>query len=70
MQKSDSALSHDEMGLKNKGPSKMAELIALHRVAESALPEGRRICYDPYAIYFVDQEMLSLPAKILKRQRK
>jgi methyltransferase (TIGR00027 family) len=46
-----------------KGPSRMAELIALHRVAESALPEGKRICYDPYAIYFVDPETIEFARK-------
>lgn len=63
MQKSDDAGYHNEMDLKSKGPSKMAELIALHRVAESALPEGIRICYDPYAIYFVDQETVEFARK-------
>jgi methyltransferase (TIGR00027 family) len=41
----------------------MAEMIALHRVAESLLPEGRRICYDPYAAYFVDPETLEFARK-------
>jgi methyltransferase (TIGR00027 family) len=41
----------------------MAELIALHRVAESALPEGQRICYDPYAIHFVDPEIIVFARK-------
>ncbi|MGA9098748.1 MAG: class I SAM-dependent methyltransferase [Methanotrichaceae archaeon] len=63
MQKSDSSTCHDEMELNGKGPSKMAELIALHRVAESALPESKRICYDPYAIYFVDPETIEFARK-------
>ncbi len=41
-----------------KGPDKMAELIALQRVAESRLPEGRRIFFDPYAIRFIDPHVL------------
>jgi methyltransferase (TIGR00027 family) len=41
-----------------KGPSKMAEGMALHRTAESMLPEGDRICYDPYAVHFVNPEIL------------
>lgn len=41
----------------------MAELIALHRVAESALPESQRICYDPYAVHFVDPETLEFARK-------
>jgi len=63
MQKSDSATYYYEMGLKNKGPSKMAEAIAIHRLAESARPEGERICYDPYAIHFVSPEILEFRAK-------
>jgi len=46
-----------------KGPSKMAEMIALHRVVESSLPEGRRICYDPYALYFIDPNTLEFARK-------
>jgi methyltransferase (TIGR00027 family) len=52
-----------ETDTKKKGPSKMAELIALHRVAESLLPEGRRICYDPYAVHFVDPKVLEFARK-------
>ena len=63
MQESNNVECHDEIGSKSKEPSKTAELIALHRVAESALPEGRRICYDPYAIYFVDQETVEFARK-------
>lgn len=44
----------------SKGPSKMAESVALVRVRESALPESERICYDPYAIRFVSPEMQAL----------
>jgi len=40
----------------------MAELIALHRVAESAKSEGERICYDPYAVHFVNPETLAFAA--------
>ncbi len=46
-----------------KGPSKMAELIAMHRVVESAKPEGERICYDPYAIHFVNPEIFEFARK-------
>lgn len=42
------------------GPSKMAETAALIRVRESGLPEDERICYDPYAIRFVSQELLAM----------
>jgi methyltransferase (TIGR00027 family) len=40
----------------------MAELIALHRFGESRKPEGERICYDPYAVHFVNPETLALAA--------
>jgi len=40
----------------------MAELIALHRFAESRKPEGERICYDPYAVHFADPETLAFAA--------
>jgi len=41
-----------------KGPSKMAENIALIRAGEARRPEGERICYDPYAIRFISPETL------------
>lgn len=63
MQKIDSDVNSSGTNAKRKGPSKMAELIALHRVAESMLPEGVRICYDPYAVHFVDPETLEFARK-------
>ena len=42
------------------GPSKMAGIVALIRADESRKPEVERICYDPYAIRFVDTAMLEL----------
>ncbi|MFB3765076.1 MAG: class I SAM-dependent methyltransferase [Methanotrichaceae archaeon] len=63
MQKLDSSTYYYEMGLKSQGPSKMAEAIAIHRLAESAKPEGERICYDPYAIHFISPEILEFRAK-------
>lgn len=41
-----------------KGPSIMAELIAVHRFMESQRPEGERICYDPYAVHFISPQMM------------
>jgi methyltransferase (TIGR00027 family) len=41
-----------------KGPSKMAENIALIRAGEASRPEAERICYDPYAIRFISPEVL------------
>ena len=58
MQKTDSFGESSETNVKRKGPSIMAESIALHRVVESAKPEGERICYDPYAIRFIRPEFL------------
>ncbi len=52
MQEPTSLTASNEVNTKRKGSSKMAELIALHRVAESKKSEGERICYDPYAVYF------------------
>ncbi len=63
MQKSDSIIDSIKKNTKRREPSKMAELIALHRVAESALPEGERICYDPYAVRFVDPEIFEFARK-------
>lgn len=63
MRNTDSIEGSSETNVKRKGPSKMAELIALHRVAESMLPEGVRICYDPYAVHFVDPETLEFARK-------
>ena len=40
-----------------KGPSKMAEVVALIRAEESEKPADQRICYDPYAIHFASPEM-------------
>jgi methyltransferase (TIGR00027 family) len=62
MQEQTSLIASNETNTKRKGSSKMAELIALHRVAESRKPEGERICYDPYAVYFVDPETLAFAA--------
>jgi len=47
-----------EMSKTSKGPSKTAETIAMVRVGESRRPEDERICYDPYAIRFISQEVL------------
>ena len=62
MQKPTSFTASNEANTRGKGSSKMAELIALHRVGESRKPEGERICYDPYAVYFVDPETLAFAA--------
>lgn len=45
----------------------MAESIALHRALESEKPEAERICYDPYAVRFVDLERLRAFEEALPR---
>jgi methyltransferase (TIGR00027 family) len=37
---------------------KTAEMMAVHRFAESQKPAGKRICYDPYAVHFISPEMM------------
>ena len=61
--------SNDEFIEMNKafvertGPGcKTAEGIAIHRFTESQRPEGERICYDPYAVYFLSPETLEFRA--------
>jgi len=44
----------DTVNIKKNGPSKMAEGIALHRCAETILPEDLRLFSDPYAIHFLN----------------
>lgn len=46
-----------------KGPAKMAEGIAMLRAYESSKPEDERICYDPYALHFVNPKILKYAAK-------
>jgi len=45
--------------MKKTGPGdKSAMAVAFFRLHESQKPEDERICYDPYAIYFIDQNIL------------
>ena len=46
-----------------EGPSKMAEGIAMQRFAESSKDEDERICYDPYAIHFINPEIVEFGIK-------
>jgi methyltransferase (TIGR00027 family) len=48
----------NEMHIKRKNTSSTAEEIAFHRVIESGKADEKRICYDPYAIYFIGPELL------------
>jgi len=52
-----------EMKVDRKDPSKMAEEIAFHRVVEMFMPEDEKIFSDPYAIRFVNPEILENMAK-------
>ena len=52
-----------ENKVNRENPSKMAEGIAMQRFGESAKPEGERICYDPYAIHFISQEIIEFGMK-------
>jgi len=45
--------------MKKSGPGdRSAMAVVFHRLQESQKPEGERICYDPYAIYFADPSIL------------
>jgi methyltransferase (TIGR00027 family) len=48
---------------KTKRPSRMAEGMAMHRLAETMLPEDVRIFSDPYAAHFVNPEILKFAAE-------
>ena len=37
--------------------SQTAEIMARHRAAELQFPENQRVCNDPYAIYFVSEDV-------------
>jgi methyltransferase (TIGR00027 family) len=63
MQKLTNAANFDEVTRTEKGPSKMAERIALVRARESQKPEDERVCYDPYAIRFISPEISELAAR-------
>ena len=45
------------------GPGKMAESIAMIRAYESSKGEDERICYDPYAIRFINPKIFEYVAK-------
>ena len=38
--------------------SSTAETMAMHRAAESMLPENERVCSDPYALYFLNSRAI------------
>jgi methyltransferase (TIGR00027 family) len=55
-------MSENKVEVNRKNPSKTAETIAVVRVSESRKPEDERVCYDPYAIRFISQEVLDFAA--------
>jgi len=55
-------MAENKVEVNREGPSKTAETIAMVRVSESRKPEDERICYDPYAIRFISQEVLDFVA--------
>lgn len=63
MQESTSFTTTNGTVTKRKGPSNMAERIALIRAGESRKPESERICYDPYAIRFISPEILEFASR-------
>lgn len=54
IQKQAGNISTDAGSVSSPGPSAMAGKIAMIRACESCKPEDERICYDPYAIRFLD----------------
>lgn len=56
-------MSENKLKANLKGPSKMAEGIAMHRFGESSKPEDERICYDPYAIHFISPDIIEFGMK-------
>lgn len=49
----------NEKFMESTGPGcRTAEGVAVHRFVESQKLEGERICYDPYAVHFINPEMM------------
>jgi methyltransferase (TIGR00027 family) len=56
-------IKKDLQKIKTESPSKMAEGMAMHRFVESSKDEKERICYDPYAIYFISPHIIEFGKK-------
>lgn len=52
-----------------RNASKTAETIAMVRVSESRKPKDERVCYDPYAICFISQEVMDFAASNPEKYR-
>ncbi len=55
MQKTTDIKDSNKESIKRNGPSATAEVMALNRAVESLRPEDKRICYDPYAVHFIER---------------
>lgn len=55
MQEATDIKNHNKESLKRNGPSATAEVMALNRAVESLKTEDKRICYDPYAVRFIER---------------
>ena len=58
-----------ESGGRGRGPSRTAEAIARMRANESRKPADERICYDPFADYFISREVLELATRQPEKYR-
>ena len=56
-------MPESKVEVNRENPSKMAEGMAMHRFGESAKPEDERICYDPYAVHFINPEYIEFGIK-------
>ena len=61
--------TESEKTVNRESPSKMAEGIAMQRFAESSKSKDERICYDPYAVHFINPQIIEYGINIQKRHR-
>jgi methyltransferase (TIGR00027 family) len=52
-----------ELTISRESPSKMAEGMAMHRYLESLKSKEERICYDPYAVHFINPQIIEYGKK-------
>ncbi len=55
--------TESEKTVNRESPSKMAEGIAMQRFAESSKSKDERICYDPYAVHFINPQIIEYGIK-------
>lgn len=56
-------MEKNQITANREGPSQMAEGIAMQRFVESNKPEGECICNDPYAVHFINPEIIEFGIK-------